>query len=136
MRRNKLYAILAVACLAGYAWLLYSLYNADKPPSGFGICMFKTVTGVPCPSCGSTRAMLLLTKGEVRDSIMMNPFGLIVAALMVVIPLWIAYDLVFRKQTLFNFYKKAEVTARIKWIAALLIVLALANWYWNIHKNL
>lgn len=36
-------------------------------------CAFKGFTGIPCPTCGSTRSLALLAKGEVLDSLAMNP---------------------------------------------------------------
>ena len=37
------------------------------------ICPGKIFTGLPCPTCGTTRAFLLLCKGEVWESINMQP---------------------------------------------------------------
>jgi hypothetical protein len=137
MGRNKLYLLLALACLAGYALLFFSIYSFQyKPGSGFGTCIFKKIAGIPCPSCGSTRAMLLLARGDVYGSLMMNPLAMLSAAIMVAAPLWMGYDLASNKQTLLNSYKKIELTVRVKWISVLLIILVMANWLWNIHKNL
>lgn len=36
-------------------------------------CVFKGLTSFPCPTCGSTRAVLLLVHGEVGASLSMNP---------------------------------------------------------------
>lgn len=137
MKRNRLYLILALACIAGYSWLFYSLTKSGAASSdGFGACMFKNATGVPCPSCGSTRAMVMLVKGDFFASVMMNPIGLILSAIMLVVPVWLAYDVVTKKQTLLTAYKDAEKIIKMKPVAAVLIGLLLANWVWNIYKNL
>ncbi|HLA54834.1 MAG TPA: DUF2752 domain-containing protein [Flavobacterium sp.] len=135
MGRNKLYAILGLACLTGYIWVFFSIYNHSNNLD-FGICIFKRITTIPCPSCGSTRALLLLLHGDVLGSVLMNPFGILSAAILLIVPVWLVYDLVSKKQTLLNFYKKAEQTINIRWIAVLLIALVLANWMWNIYKHL
>jgi hypothetical protein len=46
-------------------------------------CGFKTLTGVPCPTCGSTRAIVHLSHGDVASAFFMNPlvFAVSVAAL-------------------------------------------------------
>jgi hypothetical protein len=36
-------------------------------------CVFKGLTSFPCPTCGATRAALLLAHGEVIASLSMNP---------------------------------------------------------------
>jgi hypothetical protein len=36
-------------------------------------CIFKGLTSFPCPTCGATRALLLLVQGDVAASLTMNP---------------------------------------------------------------
>lgn len=98
--------------------------------------MIKDVTGYPCPSCGTTRAIKLLLQQRWIDSLSMNPFGFIVGLIMVIVPMWIVIDLVLKKETFFKWYKKTETTVRIPLIAVILILLVLLNWIWNIYKHL
>lgn len=51
-------------------------------------CPFRTVTGVPCPTCGTTRALLALSKGHLAQALTCNPMttlGLVFAGLVAVI---------------------------------------------------
>lgn len=98
--------------------------------------MVKNITGYPCPSCGTTRAIQLLLKNNWMASLQMNPFGIIVALIMVVVPFWIVFDLITKKETFFNAYKKAEAIIRTKKLAIFLIILVVLNWIWNIKKAL
>lgn len=134
MSRNKLYIFLLAACLLGFLYLFYSIQFSES--SLFGACMIKNVTGFPCPSCGTTRAVRLLWQGNILESLQMNPFGILVFIIMILAPLWIAFDLIFNKQTFLNWYNKIEITVRTKWIAVILILLVLLNWIWNIKKGL
>ena len=102
----------------------------------FGLCIFKNITGVPCPSCGTTRAIQLILHGKIIESLYMNPFGIIVAILMTVAPFWILYDVIVQKESFLFFYKKSEETIRIKWLSIVLIILVILNWIWNIYKGL
>lgn len=137
MKKNGLYAILAIACFFGYLWLGYSVWSEKSSTvPGLNACFIKQVTGIPCPSCGTTRSVRLVLKGDLEAAVMMNPMGIIVAILMAVIPLWLLFDVVTGKQTLFINYKKAEEVIRLKWVAIVLVFLVIINWTWNIYKHL
>jgi|WetSurMetagenome_2_1015567.scaffolds.fasta_scaffold03880_3 hypothetical protein len=135
--RGKLYALLSVALLAGYIWLFYELatnpLGDDHSP---GVCLFKSVTNLPCPSCGSTRAILALFRGDFIGSVSINPLGTIVALIMVITPLWLIYDITTRRKTLLEGYRRMENIIRRPYVAIPLIVLVLINWIWNISKGL
>jgi hypothetical protein len=36
-------------------------------------CVFKELTGMPCPTCGATRSVVHLAHGEIISAIAMNP---------------------------------------------------------------
>ena len=44
-------------------------------------CPLKTLTGIPCPFCGMTRAVVAGVHGEIFRSLAFNPGGLFVIAL-------------------------------------------------------
>jgi hypothetical protein len=134
MTRNKLYSFLLIACFAGYGYLFYKLDNLQHET--YRICIIKNVTGYPCPSCGTTRAVSLLLKGKLTESIALNPFGILLAIVMLFFPVWILTDRILKKDTLLNTYKKTESFIRKPWIAIILILLVILNWIWNIYKQL
>ena len=136
MIRNKLYALLSSACLAGYIWLAIT-YNRSASGGGeLGVCIFKQFTGIPCPSCGSTRSVLSLIKGDFLGAFYWNPFGFILLAILLIFPIWILFDVLYKKSTLFNFYTKAELVFKRKWVAIPAILIVFLNWTWNIYKGL
>jgi hypothetical protein len=96
----------------------------------------KHFTGIPCPSCGVTRSIVLLLHGDVVGSILMNPLGLIVAAIMFITPIWLLRDVIRNKQALFDTYQKTEQLFKRPQIYVPSIVLVIANWIWNIAKDL
>jgi hypothetical protein len=135
MKKHRLYTILGIACAVGYSWLFLASRLLESN-IGIHLCFIKTVFGIPCPTCGSTRAVLLLTRGDLIGSLLLNPIGLILSIIMVVTPFWLAYDLLTRKDTLFIAYQQFERTVRVKWVAVILIALVAANWIWNFYKPL
>ncbi|MEK6743901.1 MAG: DUF2752 domain-containing protein [Nitrospirota bacterium] len=36
-------------------------------------CLFRAATGIPCPSCGTTRVLVHLAHGDIAGSLLLNP---------------------------------------------------------------
>ena len=57
----------------GYCgWNLYFLLQGEIPSS-----IFKTMTGLPCPTTGGTRAVKAFFSGELGEAFLYNPLTLI-----------------------------------------------------------
>jgi len=134
--RNRLYLILFIGCLAGYIWLYFNSVNAGTKHSEVEVCLIKHFTNIPCPSCGSTRSVILLTKGNFVEALKINPLGYILSAIMLMGPIWIVIDVATNRETLFKFYKKSEVFLRQPHYAIPLISIVVANWIWNMIKGI
>lgn len=134
--RNKLYTILFTACIAGYIWLYFSLNTTETKNKSFEFCLIKHTTNIPCPSCGSTRSIISLTKGNFLEALIINPLGYIVAVIMFSAPIWIAIDIITKRKTLFEFYQKIETYLKKPRYAIPLLLLVIINWIWNITKGL
>jgi len=135
MSRKSLYILLGSLSSAGYGWLAWnSVHSHITAP---GICIFKTITHLPCPSCGATRAILLLLGGDVRGSLLLNPLGAVLFFALAVIPVWLLIDTFLGQESLHLRYTEMESLLREKsWISIPLIVLVVVNWFWNIAKGL
>ena len=55
---------------------------------------------------------------------------------MVVAPAWLAFDVISKKNSLFLFYRGAELFLQKKWVMIIAILLVLSNWIWNICKGI
>jgi hypothetical protein len=55
-------------------------------------CVFKAGTGVPCPSCGSTRALESLVAGDLVGAVLVNPLAVLTLAggLIYLVYAWLA----------------------------------------------
>lgn len=133
MSRKAVYLFGALASLTGYIWIIFNIIspNGMQTPD---LCLFKNVTGIPCPSCGTTHAVLKLVHMDWTGAIMDNPLGYVIGIGLLVMPVWIAYDQLKGKSTFYDRYKKTEALIRNKWVAASLILLVTANWIWTIYK--
>jgi Protein of unknown function (DUF2752) len=137
MTRKKLYTVLTGLMLVGYVWLGWNFIEGSAHFSVPSICLFKEVTGLPCPSCGTTRSLLLLVHGQIRDSFMMNPFGIVLAVALLVFPLWIISDMIRRRDSFYRRYVQMEhLLLQNKLLAACAVAIVALNWAWNITKGL
>jgi hypothetical protein len=130
---HALYLLLLAGCLAGYGWLLHT---SAHPHSDFTVCLVKNATGLPCPSCGSTRAVVALAQGDWSGVLKSNPLGVLIALTLLIVPAWIAYDQFRNKTSLHNFAMRTEAVLQRKWVAGPAIFLIILNWIWSFSKGL
>ena len=88
---------------------------------GLTVCTLKTVTGYPCPSCGTTRSASALIVGRWQEGLYTNPLG-------VVVLVW--------RNTLQQAYKRVGRILQKRYVWIPLAVLIALNWVWNIQKGL
>jgi hypothetical protein len=103
------------------AALVVGTLGLDRLP--FAMCVFKGLTGLPCPTCGSTRALGRLASLDFAGALAMNPFTTVVA---VVVAAWAVADLVLlptRRAIDIEVSPRAGFALRV--VALLLFV---ANW--------
>lgn len=137
MTKNKLYLFLFIACTMGYGWMAFTYRSSETGLQvRFHTCLIKQVTGIPCPSCGSTRSISAALHGHLGEAIWWNPLGLLSLLLILIIPWWILTDWLRKRDSFHRAFKATEFFIRRKYIAILLIILILINWIWNIHKGL
>ena len=51
-------------------------------------CLFHSVTDVPCPGCGMTRACLSLSHGQFTDALRYHPFSFVIVGLAIIIAIF------------------------------------------------
>lgn len=134
MHRNRLYVWLSFALVLGYAWLIWNYY--ETLGSGPVVCFFRSVTGIHCPSCGTTTSIIYLLHGNFTGALTANPLGFLMILAVVIVPFWLVGDFIFKSDSFFRFYKAFENTLRRKWIAALVIAIFIVLWIINIYKHI
>lgn len=133
--RNKLYGWLLFFSAIGYLWVFYNLLFVPAD-GGATLCLFKTITHLPCPSCGVTRTICSLIHQEESIGSVINPLGILVAVMMLIVPLWILIDLLIKKESFYNQYINIENFLQKRPIAISSILLITFVWIWNIVKGL
>jgi hypothetical protein len=74
---------LSAACVG--AAVLGGVSGADVDHPGAPGCVFRAVTGLPCPFCGLTHSMMALGQGDIAAAVLQNPLGLLVLPLAIVL---------------------------------------------------
>ena len=132
--RNRLYGLVLGLSMAGYSWLAFNLFN--KTAIIYSPCLIKNATGIPCPSCGTTRSLAALMCGDFSGALYWNPIGLLLAVAAVIFPAWILMDFWRNKNSFWLAFQRTERLFQQPLIAYPAIVLIIANWIWNIFKGL
>lgn len=138
MHPKKFYTLILTLTLAAYGWvgLCFLSIGIDKSSGSVHPCFIKTVTGIPCPSCGTTRSVLLILEGKFYDALQLNPLGFVAVFILMTIPFLFLYDAVKQRKLLFRLFTLSEKVIGNRKSAALLILFFLILWGWNIHKGL
>lgn len=82
IRRDVHNLWVAAAALIGYDVFMRLVFHA--------FCPMVILTGLPCPGCGLTRAMVYLMTGRVGQSVQMHPMGIPIACFLLYF-LWNRY---------------------------------------------
>jgi hypothetical protein len=107
--------------VAGITWAaLVGVFVLIKPAdSEATLCLFRNATGLPCPTCGSTRAVLAAADGRLVDAVTFNPLLAVVVLIGVV---WLAGGRIYSANRWAPF-----------WIG--MAVLLAVNWAWVIMRQ-
>ncbi len=84
------------------------------------LCMFRNVTGLPCPTCGSSRAALAVVRGRPLEAIVFNPFVTVAGALAIA---WLTVRVGFGRRIEIDLASRQR---RLVWVA--IGALLGANW--------
>ena len=119
---------IAVSVLLG-AIILASIYF-DYAAKKLSFCLFRSIIGLPCPSCGMTRAFIAIGNGDIVAAISLNP-----ASILVYITICIGFALALLQVATGKKYIEALWTkVKGKVFPIILAVMAVA-WSYNLFHH-
>ncbi len=96
------------------------------------ICPFHAITGIPCPTCGITRAFSSLFHGDPREAFLFNPLGLSVLLGIAIYLVYAGVVVVVKLPRL----RWNPLSAKQKATLRLIVILIIAiNWIYLIHHE-
>ncbi|MBI5686208.1 MAG: DUF2752 domain-containing protein [Verrucomicrobia bacterium] len=122
--RSRALWMLAVVLLAG---ALLRLGLADWLPN---ICPLRRLTGIPCATCGMTRAATALCHGELLQASAFNIAAIPLAALLAVLVGLLAWEAVTDRAIIRPAWQRCSSV--VTW---LLVALMLAAWSVNLWRH-
>ncbi|MBQ6754784.1 MAG: DUF2752 domain-containing protein [Bacteroidales bacterium] len=105
---------------------LYLCFSKYMPVT----CIFRKITNIPCVGCGSTRALICLSKGEITDALYYNPVTVILALAFLVLVFIVVKDIFCKTNTADKILHKR--LSKLEY--ATIIIVFIANWVFNIIK--
>jgi hypothetical protein len=91
------------------------------------ICHLRLFTGIPCPTCGTTRAFLALLDGRPLDALLLNPLMVVLGIAVGVI---VGLRVIAGRQLVVHFSAR-----QLPWLWVFAVVIFLLNWAYVIAQH-
>lgn len=105
-------------------------------PSWFSVCFIKSIAGIPCPGCGTTRAGIALLNGSFDEALRINPVALVFILILGFTALILTSDLMTGTPRLKQLFVQSDRLLKKRTFLIPLIFIILLNWSWSIFKEL
>jgi hypothetical protein len=119
----------ALAAL-GVGFAVTFFLDPVAPLGGAKVCGFLRLTGLPCPTCGITRAVCCISHGMFEESLYFNYMGCVVYATGLIVGAVMATELATGRK--FKWYRPR----RAWWLVALCVGTALTVWVVKIFETM
>lgn len=120
-----------LAILGGYTLLLLMDYSTHHQHEGT-LCIFKLITGVPCPGCGIGRGTIAFFNGNFADAFSSNILCIPITICIIISICWLLFDLFRGKETFFR-----TINRRIPFYYLVpFFILTAISWAINIYRGI
>jgi hypothetical protein len=133
-RNTSVFLLGSLSALVALGWTAY--ITAGHPEHGPVLCLFKNITGIPCPTCGVIRSATAILHGEFWRGLLINPLGLLLLMALISFPIWMGLDMYRNDSSLQRFMKRIDSLILRWYVLWPMVILTLFNWFWNISKGL
>lgn len=101
-------------------------------------CIFKKITGIPCPGCGIQRSIYCLFKGDFHGAFIdYNPIGGFLVICAIISFFCLLVDCVLGTRILYQItHTSSGFNKKTAIILIFTLLITIANWWWNLKKGL
>jgi len=121
--------VAAIVCLGTIAFFaVFALAGHYRIDMGrwLGYCGFKQRTGLPCPTCGMTTAMLAFAQGRILEAFYIQPACGLLCSVMVIAAILAFIIAVFG--IYFRFIERFFTEVKLRYMILALIIIIAAGW--------
>ncbi len=123
-------SIVLIFIFGGYA--VFFWLNTIFSASHTDLCIFKNVTGIPCPGCGMGRGTVELFHGNIWSALKMHPLSIPFNAGILLSIFFLIKDIVKNEFLFMEFMKKKPPRVILVILSMILFVV----WGWNIYRGI
>jgi len=128
-KNHFLFLLFITGCIVWISIQALGLFNIT-------ICPLKLLTGIPCPGCGTTRAVFAFAEGNFLEALQINPLGLLISAIIFIAAGVLFYDLIFDQIVLEKILQRTQTALKNRIFLNSILFVISVNWFWNISKDL
>lgn len=114
------------------AFLLIAAILCFLYKRGISICLFHRLTGLPCLTCGSTRAAVALLSGDWLGAVLLQPLAVLGGLLVLIAGIFYSFSLFVAKRVPSVRLSAGERRVLI----GLVVTLAVLNWLYLIWRGI
>ncbi len=126
LSKNRKRSIIALSILIAMFAGSIIINNPDFP---YGICIFRTITGIPCPSCGMTHSFVNIGHLKITDGFKYNIMGPFMYFFMLVGIIVLTFEIYFDRLIIYPIFKRYE-----KIILVGVFIFAVLSWGYNLYR--
>ena len=119
---NKKFILFIAMILLVFGILVVFIFDVN--------CVFKSITGLPCPGCGLTRGFRSLFSGHIIDAFNYNVLTIPIFLFLLVLAILLVIDFVFKKKYTERLLKKLSN------YYMLIIAIVIISWIINIMRGI
>ena len=128
MSPSCFYALCVAGCLGGWTWI--ALAMSQSGPGIWKGCLMKQIFHIPCPACGSTRAIIALLHGHLQEALAWNPLGIVLFVLLLLLTVLLPYDGFRQCRCLYSLFLRVDACLHCKVVFILFAAAMIINWWW------
>jgi len=132
-QQKAIYRTFGILSLVAVVWVTWNLHVSGNTPA---VCLFRHVTGIPCPSCGMTHSIMAIFQFQFNEALQQNILGFAAVLLLIIVPPLLLVDYILNKTYFISVYNWGENQIKKRlFISVPLTLVVVVNWMVLIFRS-